>query len=519
MPGDVVIVGAGHNALAAAFYLARAGRRPVVLERRAEVGGGAATVEIHPGFRVPRYSHEVLLDERVQRDMNLTALGVVPIPIETRVCAPAPEGPPLRLLEDAAASVDGLHARHPRDASAYAPFHAAVAGAAAVIGTTFDAPPPDLDHPAATDLWSLLKAGRRFRALPRRERFQLLRWLTMPVGDLLAEWFADPLLQAVLAGPGLSGTSLGPRSAGSALVLLLREASRLRAGGRALRVRGGPGALTAAMREAAVRAGAEIQTNAAVERILVRDGRVAGIVVNGEELACRAIVSGLDPATTFLSLLDPAELDPDFAMKIRHVRARGTVAKVNLALSALPTFTGVSDPSWLAGRVHVGPEPDYLEQAYDHVKYGEMSAHPWLDITIPSIADSDLAPPGAHVMSIAVHYAPFALRGTTWEAARDVLLSRTLETLESCAPDVAPLIVAADVVTPADLQRDLGLTGGHIFHGELAPDQLFTMRPLLGHARYDSPIHGLHLCGAGTHPGGFMTGTSGRLAAGALRLR
>jgi phytoene dehydrogenase-like protein len=516
---STIIIGAGHNALAAAFYLAKAGRRPLVLERQPFVGGGAVTSEIHPGFRCPRLSHEVLLDEQIVRDMDLRRLGIEFIPSSSRVCALAPDGPALVLHEDVARSVESLRALSAKDAEAYSAFRAAIDCVASVIGATFDTPPPDIDEPSATDLWNLLKTGQRFRSLGKRNLYRLLRWLPMPVGDLLSEWFESDLLRAALAGPGVSGTMLGPRSAGSALVLLLREASRRRAGGHSLRVRGGPGALTRAMAEAATSAGAEIRTNVTVERILVRNEQVVGVVSDGQEIASATVLSGVDPKTTFLSLVDAVDLAPGFLGWMRNYRASGTVAKVNMALASLPTFRGVTDPAALSGRVHVGPDLDYLEQAFDHAKYGEVSAAPWLDITIPSILDTELTPRGAHVASIYVHYAPYALRDGNWPMAKDMLLASTVRILDASAPGIRSTIVGAEVVTPADIQSECGLSGGHIFHGELALDQLFTMRPLLGHAGYDTPVRGLFLCGAGTHPGGFMTGTSGRLGARALLRR
>jgi phytoene dehydrogenase-like protein len=273
------------------------------------------------------------------------------------------------------------------------------------------------------------------------------------------------------------------------------------------------------MAAAARAAGAEIRTGITVERIVVDNERVTAVVADGHEIKCGTVVSGLDPRTTFLQLVDPAQLAPEFATKVRNYRASGTVAKVNLALASLPAFHGLTDPKAAAGRIHIGPDLDYLERAFDCVKYGNLSTAPWLDITIPSIVDTELTPMGAHVASIYTHYAPFALRGSEWHVAKDMLLAHTLDTLETYAPGIRSLVVAADVVTPSDLQAQLGLSGGHVFHGELALDQLFTMRPLLGHAGYGSPIRGLHLCGAGTHPGGFMTGTSGKLAARALLRR
>lgn len=512
---DTVVIGAGHNALAAAFYLARAGRRPLVLERRDTVGGGAVTAEIHPGFSCPVLSHEVLLESRIVEDMGLRRQGVEFLPCAARaVCVR--DGPPVAIFDEAAKTVAGLRARGLGDADSYAAFHEVRERIAGLIGSTFESPPPDIDEPDARDLWRLVQVGRRFRALGRRDGYRMLRWLTMPVGELLGEWFDDEALKAMLAGPGISGTMGGPRSAGTSLVMLWREASRLRAGGRSVQVRGGPGALTQAMARAAAAAGAEIRTGVGVDRILVRNGEVVGVVAGGEEIQTRVVFSGADPRSTFLSLVDPGALSPDFRSQIGHYRASGTLAKVNLALSGLPRFAGMDDPTLLSGRIHVGPELDYLERAFDHVKYGEISEAPWLDITIPSVTDTELAPPGAHVVSIYAHYAPFRLRDTDWRVAKDVLMQRTLDVLETYAPGIRSLIIDGDVLSPARLQDEWGISGGHGFHGELALDQLFTMRPLLGWARYEGPVRGLFLCGAGSHPGGLMTGTSGRLAAQVL---
>jgi phytoene dehydrogenase-like protein len=335
----------------------------------------------------------------------------------------------------------------------------------------------------------------------------------MPVADFAREWFRDDLLRATIAGPGVSGTMLGPRSAGSTLVMLLRDTHRLLSGRRRTQVRGGPGQLTQILAAAAASAGAEIRTGARVERVIIRDDRVAGVVVSGQEITTATVVSSADPKTTFLELFDPVDLTPDFLSKMRNYRAKGTVAKVNLALSALPPFRGVTDASMLTGHIHIGPDLDYMERAFDHAKYGEVSVAPWLDITVPSVLDAELAPAGGHVMSVYAHYAPYALRGSDWPSMRQTLLTRVLATLEDHAPGLGSLIVAAEIITPADMHAHYGFSGGHIFHGELAPDQLYAMRPLLGAGRYESPIRGVFLCGAGTHPGGFMSGINGRLAA------
>jgi phytoene dehydrogenase-like protein len=291
----------------------------------------------------------------------------------------------------------------------------------------------------------------------------------------------------------------------------MRAAHRQLAGGRRLQVRGGPGALTRALAAAAQGAGATIRTHAPVERIVIADGRATAVIVNGERIEAGRVISAVDPKTTFLRLIDPVDLTPDFAAKLRSYRAAGSVAKINLALSALPDF-GV-DRTALAGRIHIGAGLDYLERAFDHAKYGELSSAPWLDVTLPSILDPGLAPDGAHVASIYAHYAPYHLRAGDWDSAREQLLRATVGVLERHAPGIGRQVVAAQVITPADLEATYGMTGGHIFHGELALDQMFTMRPLLGYARYVTPIAGLFLCGAGTHPGGFLSGASGRLAA------
>jgi phytoene dehydrogenase-like protein len=510
---NVVIIGGGHNGLAAAFYLAKAGLKPLVLERGDHVGGGAITSEISPGFTCPTLSHEVLLHDQIAREMDLGRHGMELLSPTAQVCAVSENGAPLVLWTDEARSAEGLRARNPRDADAYLRFRDAISRAASVLAVALTSPPPDIDKPSAGDLWQLLKAGREFRGLGTRSGHLLLRWLPMAVADFVREWFDDELLRAAVAAPGVSGSMLGPRSAGSTLVLLLREAHRHLSGQRRVQVRGGPGRLTQAMAAAAAAAGAEIRTGARVERILVRDDRVEGVVVGGQEIRAATVLSCADPKTTFLELLDPVDLAPDFLAKMRNYRARGTVAKVNLALSALPAFTGVTDASMLTGRVHVGPDLDYLERAFDHAKYGETSSAPWLDISVPSILDPELAPAGAHVMSVYAHYAPYSLRGAEWSSTGGTFLTRVLETLERHAPGMRSTIVAAGIITPEALHTDYGFSGGHIFHGELSADQLYAMRPLLGFGRYKTPVGGLYLCGAGTHPGGFISGISGRLAA------
>jgi phytoene dehydrogenase-like protein len=512
MPPPLVI-GSGPNSLAAAYYLARAGLAPIVFERSDHVGGGAITGELHPGFRCPTLSHEVLVHAQIVRDRDLRGRGVELFSPDVEVCAPSLAGAGLVIHADPARAMDGLRAAGEADARAWPEFRASMTRVASALAPVFATAPPDLDHLGAGDVLALLGAGRRFRGLGSREGYRLLRWLPMPVADLVDEWFRHEPLRAMVAAPALSATMLGPRSAGSGLVLLLREVHRVLAGGRSLRVRGGPGALTGAMADAARAAGATIHTGSPVERLMTHEGRIAGLLVSGRQIDAGTVVSGADPRTTLLSLLDGLDLTPSTATNVRNYRAHGTLAKVNLALSSLPSFAGIHDRESLAGRIHIGPSLDYMERAFDHVKYGELSEQPWLDVTIPSLLDPQLAPAGAHVASIYVHCAPCQLRRGDWGEQQDVLLQRALAVLERHAPGVSSLIVATEVITPAALRDVFGYAGGHVFHGELAPDQLFTMRPLIGYSRYETPIKGLYLCGAGTHPGGFLTGASGRLAA------
>jgi phytoene dehydrogenase-like protein len=506
-----LIIGSGHNALAAAFYLARAGRKPVVLERRAEIGGGAITGELHPGYRCPTLTHELLLHERVMRDMDLRRHGVELLSPDVDVFAPAVEGPGVVLYPDANRTAAAIKNVSAKDAEAWPEYRRAMTVVASVLAPLFAAAPPKTDRPGARDLLELLKAGRRFRALGKRDAYRLLRWLPMPVGDLVDEWFESEPLRAAVAAPGVSGLRLGPGAAGSALMLLLREAHTQLAGGRGLQVRGGPGALTAAMAAAARAAGAEIRTSHPVERIITSRGQVMAVIAGGREIPATTVVSSADPRTTLIDLLDPADLGPDEATRVRNYRASGAIAKVNLALSALPRLA--ADSGTLTGRIHIGPSLGYLERAADHSKYRELSTDPWLDVRIPSILDRSLAPEGGHVMSIYVHAAPLGLEQPGSPSASEQVLRNALTVLERFAPGVSSTIVASQVITPEALEGEFGFAGGHIFHGELSPDQLLIMRPLIGFARYDSPIKGLHLCGAGTHPGGFLTGASGRLAA------
>jgi phytoene dehydrogenase-like protein len=511
----VIIIGAGHNGLTTAFYLARAGLSPIVLERRPSIGGAAVTEEIAPGFHAPALAHAIgPLRPAVVRDMRLDGRVEFVRP-DPRLITLSPDGHALAFSTDVARTADAIRPLSSADADSYPRFCATLERLGAFLGEILDTTPPSLDLPAVGELWDLLKTGRRFRALGRTDAFRLLRWMPMPAADLVAEWFTSDLLQAAIAARGIFGVSQGPWSAGTGAALLLNAAFDPAPGGSSIQVKGGPGALTSAMAEAARQAGAEIRTNATVARVLVRDGRAAGVVLeDGQELLGRAVVSNADPRRTFLDLVDPIELDPSFLTRIRNYRARGTSAKVNLALSALPVFSGVANPSDLKGRVQIGYGIDYLERAFDASKYGEIPHAPYLDITIPTLHDPSLAPAGTHVMSIYVQFTPYNLaNGRAWATASAELGRVVLDTLERFAPGIERLVLHQQIITPVDLEQTYSLTGGHILHGEPSLDQLYAMRPVLGWAQYRAPIDHLYLCGAGTHPGGGITGAPGRNAA------
>jgi len=512
---DLVIIGGGHNGLITAFYLAKAGFKPLILERSAQVGGAAITDEFHPGFRCSTLAHSAgPIRPDIVRDMQLEKHGLKLITPEASVTALSPEGRALTLYQDAGKSAQEIAAFSQKDAAKYPEFQQSLTRISQVIAEALATAPPDIDHPSSGDLWSMLKTGRAIRNLGKKDMFRLLRWGPMAVADLAAEYFETELLRAVVAARGVFGAFLGPWSAGSALVLLIRAAGDPHPAGSACFAVGGAGAITQAMASAAKAAGAEIRTSAEVIEVRVQNGTATGVLLStGEEIQAKAVISNADPKRTLLKLTDPTHLSPDFVQKLQHYRGNGTVAKVNLALSGLPKFTALNgDGAALKGRIHIGHEIDYLERAFDECKYGNFSRQPYLEATIPSVTDPTLAPEGKHVMSIYMQYAPYKLKGD-WEDQRKALGQTVVKTLAQYAPNLPELILTHQIITPRDLEEKYGLTGGQIFHGDLALDQFFTMRPLLDWARYRTPIESLYLCGSGTHPGAGLTGGSGANAA------
>jgi phytoene dehydrogenase-like protein len=504
---DSIVIGGGHNGLTCAAYLARAGRSVLVLEAAARVGGAAVTREFAPGFRVSACAHLLhLMPGSVIAELNLASHGL-------RLAA---ERMPTTALSADQAHLpvgDGgaLAVRSPADAAAWPGYSTRLARLAAALRPVLSNTPPRLDTSAWKERAALVRLGWRLRALGRRDMRELLRIGAMCVQDLLDEHFESPLLKGALAFDAVLGTNYGPRSPGTVFTLLYRLAAAHRDGGLA-QPAGGLGALSEALAGAAAAAGAEIRTGTAVRRILVRDDRAAGVVLEtGEEVSARTVVASTDPKTTFLGLLGSEHLDAGFVRRIVHLRSRGLAAKLHLALDGPPRFAGL-EAAALRGRLLWAPSPQHIESAYNHAKYGEFSSSPMLEVTVPTMADPALAPPDRHVLSVVAQYAPYAL-SSGWADGQARFTDLLIDTLGTLAPGLRAQVVHAELLTPADIEREFRITGGHWHHAELALDQFFMLRPVPGVAQYRAPVDGLYLCGAGCHPGGGVMGIAGRNAA------
>ncbi|HEX2032208.1 MAG TPA: NAD(P)/FAD-dependent oxidoreductase [Actinomycetota bacterium] len=513
---DVAVVGAGHNGLVCAAYLARAGLRVVVLERRDRAGGPLETAEIAPGFRAPAGVHTVgRLRRSVVRDLALERHALRLLQPAVRSFAPHPDGRAVTLWDDPARTAAELEPWSARDAAAYQAFDRRVRALASLMGHLHATVPPNLSSPSLDDaLAGLRVAAAVRRAWGPREVREALRILPMPVADFVDEAFATDALRAAIAARGVHYTAMGPRAAGTTAVLLSDSVGQRGAGERPVTVAGGPGALADALVAAARSSGAEVRCGAEAVAVTTSRRRVTGVALaGGEEVLARAVVSGADPKRTLLDLVDPALLGPTLSWRASNIRSPGTLAKVNLALDALPTFPAASDEERLRGRIVVAPGIDDLERAFDASKYGGISEEPYLEATIPTLSDPSLAPEGGHVMSVLLQWAPYRLRDGDWKARREELGDLAIKRLEQVAPGMSGMVLAREVLTPADVERRYGLTEGHPLHAEPGLDQFFAWRPLLGYARYRMPVAGLYLCGSGAHPGGGITGAPGANAA------
>lgn len=515
---DAIIVGGGHNGLVTAAYLAGAGRRVLVLERRPLVGGCAVTEEIWPGFRVSTGAYLTsLLQERIIRDLDLPKYGYQVDAKDPSFFSIFPDGRYLFFWQDERKTLDEIAKFSERDAENFPKYEAHLEKLAQVVESLLLVTPPEFPPTGIGDLIDYLKLLGRFRKLRRKETLGIIEIFTKSAADMLDEWFESEQLKVTLATDAVIGANGGPKSPGSAYILMHHVMGSV-AGKRGLWgfVRGGMGAVSNAIAEAAKARGAEIRTDADVAKIRIENGRARGVVLtSGEEIEAKQVASNLDPKRTFLTLVGESELDSDFATAIRNFRCEGTSCKINLALDGLPNFRalpGAPAPQHRA-TMHICPSIDYVERAWDDAKYGRPSRDPLLELTVPTMYDPTLAPAGKHIMGIFLQYAPYTLKGSTWDEEREPFANRVFEIIDDYAPGFSSHILDKQVLTPLDLERRFGITGGNIFHGEMSLDQMFVMRPVAGCARYSTPIEGLYLCGSGTHPGGGVMGAPGYNAA------
>jgi phytoene dehydrogenase-like protein len=512
---DVVVIGGGHNGLVNAAYLAKAGKKVVVLERRHVLGGAAVTEEIIPGFLFSECSYVVsLLRPEIIRELDLPRHGLEILPLDGTF-TPMPSGDYLWRMNDHAKSVRDIR-RHSRlDAEAYDEFSKMMTPMCRFVKPLLSMVPPDPTSLNPKDLKQLHFLLQRFRELSSDERYTLVQLMTMSSADFLDQWFETDVLKATMSASGIIGTFLGIRSPGTAYVLLHHYMGEIDGAFRSWGFsRGGTGAISNAIADAAREAGVEIRTKAPVGKILVKNGRAAGVVLqSGEEILANVVSSSVDPHLTFEKFLEPSELPADFLEGVRRYKFRGSSGKVNLALDALPNFKCLPGPgAHLRGAISISPSMEYMERAYDDAKYGRYSRKPYIDMVIPSVTDPSVAPPGKHVLSCFVQYAPYKLAQGTWDEQREAFGDNVINTIAEYAPNIKDIIIGRQVLTPLDLEREFGLTQGNIFQGELSLEQLFFLRPVAGWAYYRTPIRNLYMCGSATHPGGGIMGANGRIA-------
>jgi phytoene dehydrogenase-like protein len=512
---DVVVIGGGHNGLVNAAYLAKAGKKVVVLERRGVLGGAAVTEEIVPGFLFSECSYVVsLLRPEIIRELNLPHYGLEILPLDGTF-SPMLNGDYLWRVNDHAKTQREIR-RHSRlDAEAYDEFSKMMTPMCRFVKPMLSMIPPDPTTLNPKDLKQLHFMLQRFRELSSDERYTLIQLMTMSAADFLDQWFETDVLKATMSASGIIGTFLGIRSPGTAYVLLHHYMGEIDGAFRSWGFsRGGTGAISNAIGAAARQLGVEIRTKAPVGKILSKDGRASGVVLqSGEEICCNVVSSSVDPHHTFLSFMEAKDLPTDFVESVKRYKFRGSSGKVNLALNALPNFKALPGPgAHLRGAMSISPGMEYMERAYDDAKYGRYSRRPYIDMVIPSLTDPSVAPPGKHVLSCFVQYAPYKLAEGTWDDHREAFGNNVINTIAEHAPNIKDIIIDKQVLTPLDLEREFGLTQGNIFQGELSLEQLFFLRPVPGWAYYRTPIDNLYMCGSATHPGGGIMGANGRIA-------
>jgi phytoene dehydrogenase-like protein len=514
---DVIVIGGGHNGLVNAAYLARAGKKVLVLERRYVLGGAAVTEEIIPGFKFSVFSYVVsLLRPEIIRDLDLPRHGLEILPLDGTM-TPMQNGDHLWRVNDHAKTRRELERHSKVDAEAYEEFGKSMVAMCRFVKPILGMIPPDPTSFDPRDLKKLAFLGKRFQDLPAEDKYNLVQLMTMSAADFLDQWFETDVLKATMSASGIIGTFLGIRSPGTAYVLLHHYMGEIDGAFRSWGFsRGGTGAISNAIGDAAVEAGVEIRKEASVSRIIVKSGTAKGVALEGgEEIYADIVSSSVDPNLTFLKFIESRELPPDFLEEVRRYKYRGSSGKVNLALDALPSFTCLPGPGrHLRGAISISPSMEYMERAYDQAKYGEFSRRPYIDMVIPTLTDPSVAPPGKHILSCFVQYAPYKLKpGPNWDEQRDAFGEAVIDTISQHAPNLKNIIIGKQVITPLDIERTTGLSEGNIFQGELSLEQLFFLRPVSGWARYRTPIRKLYMCGSATHPGGGIMGAPGRLAA------
>jgi phytoene dehydrogenase-like protein len=514
---DVIVIGGGHNGLVNAAYLAKAGKKVLVLERRHVLGGAAVTEEIFPGFKFSVCSYVVsLLRPEIIRDLDLPRHGLEILPLDGTF-TPMPSGDYLWRVNDHGKTHREI-ARHSKlDAEAYDEFGKAMQAMCRFVKPILSMVPPDPSTLDPRELMKLLFIGKRFQNMESGDKYNQVQLMTMSAIDFLDQWFETDVLKATMSASGIIGTFLGVRSPGTAYVLLHHYMGEIDGAFRAWGfARGGTGAISNAIADAAREAGAEIRTKASIAKILVKSGKAVGVALeNGDELYANVISSSVDPKHTFIDFMDPGVLPDDFIEGVKRYKYRGSSGKVNLALDALPNFKCMpGEGAHLRGAISVSPSVEYMERAYDAAKYGQFSPRPYIDMVIPSLTDPSVALPGKHVMSCFVQYAPYKLApGLHWDSEKEKFGDTVIDTIAEYAPNIKDIILHRQVVTPLDLEREFGLTEGNIFQGELSLEQLFFLRPVPGYARFRTPVKNLYMCGSATHPGGGIMGAPGRLAA------
>ena len=520
---DLIVIGGGHNGLVAAAYLARAGQQVLVLERRDVLGGAASTEPVFPGWRVNTGAADAgMFLPEIITDLELERRGLRLIHSPVVVFAPQPDGRSLTLWRDPQKAQQEIAQFSKADAEKYPAFLLRVQRLADVLAGIMKLTPPSIPHYQVDELLSWARVGLKLKRLPDQEMMEFLRLLPLPVSDFLDGWFETPALKAALGAAGVTGSLQGPQASGTAFMLLYQA---IHAGQAAFRassfVEGGMGRLSEVLADVAREHGAEICTGMGVDQVILDGERARGVrLENGMQISAHAVISSANPRHTFFDLLGAPNLEVRFVREVKNIKFRGSTARVNLALGGLPRFSAggphsliPGDPAHLSGHILICPSLEYLERAYDDAKYGAMSRRPCLDIVIPTLLDPSLAPPGQHLMSINMQYAPYHIKHTHWDAERERLGDRVVETLAEYAPGIPELILDRQVLTPLDLERQYGLAEGCIFHGQMGLDQLLFMRPAAGFGQYRTPIKDLYLCGAGAHPGGGVTGAPGYNAA------